>query len=116
MNLIDRDKLIEELKKEITPIPFVEENRDMFFHNSGYNCAITGAILLAEKQSQVNQLKPCSEGLPKKEGEYLCYMDNGCYEIVTYSKKYGWIFNYCVEEIIAWQPLPKSYEEKENVD
>ena len=37
---------LETLKKTITPI---EENRDLFYHDSGINGAITGAILEVEK-------------------------------------------------------------------
>jgi hypothetical protein len=46
---ISKSALIEALKQEIRLITPIEENHDMFYHDSGYNCAMVGARLLAEK-------------------------------------------------------------------
>lgn len=46
---IEREALIERVKTLITQIPLVEENRDMFYHDSGVNGAITRALLEVEK-------------------------------------------------------------------
>lgn len=44
-----KSALIEALKQEIRLITPIEENHDMFYHDSGYNCAMVVARLLAEK-------------------------------------------------------------------
>ena len=64
MRLIDADKLYEILKNDMVRIPFVEEDRDMFYHNSGYNCAMTGAYLEVEKQ-------PTIEAAPVVHGKWI---------------------------------------------
>lgn len=52
--LIDADRLRELLKDDWVQIPPVEENRDVFYHNSGYNCAAFRAYLLVDKQPTVD--------------------------------------------------------------
>lgn len=49
MRLIDGDRLFEIFKNGMIRIPSIEENRNMFYHNSGYNCAMTGAYIEVEK-------------------------------------------------------------------
>ena len=45
---IERETLLEKIKAHVVQIPIVEEDRDMFFHNSGFNCEVTGAVLEVE--------------------------------------------------------------------
>ena len=64
MRLIDGDRLYEILKNRMKQIPFVEEDRDMFYHQSGYNCAMTGAYIEVEKA-------PTIEAVPVVHGEWI---------------------------------------------
>ena len=52
--LIDADRLRELLKNDWVQITPIEENRDVFYHNSGYNCAAFRAYLLVDKQPTVD--------------------------------------------------------------
>ena len=109
MKPIDADRLIEELK--YTKIPFVEENRDMFFHNSGYNCAVAGAILLAKNQPQVNMWIPCKERLPKEHEEVYVTLINYTGERMTSVDVFeNGKFYHHSKNVIAWMPLPPKYE------
>ena len=131
MNLIDRDKLIEELKK----LKGDTTNRDYWV---GCLRTMLQVIFCIEKQPTVNQWIPCKERLPKENEEVLVTLDDGDLEVVEFSYKYKsfsngvrhgngetyWIArndvwyenNLYEQDVIAWQPLPKEYEEKENVD
>ena len=57
MRLIDADALYKRLKNDMRSIPLIEEDRDMFYHYSGYNCAMTGAYLEVEKQPTVDAVE-----------------------------------------------------------
>lgn len=65
---------------------------------------------------------PCSERLPEETGEYLTTskiyfvpdhvdeIDNYVgVKISHYSTRYGWLD----DEVIAWQPLPEQYKERD---
>jgi hypothetical protein len=52
---IRKSTLIEALKQEIRLITPIEENHDMFYHDSGYNCAMVGARLLVENQPTLDE-------------------------------------------------------------
>lgn len=115
--MIDEKKLIEELDKKYIQIPLVEENRDMFYHNSGYNCAIGNAIILAKKQPKVDKWIPVSERLPEKDGWYLVQYKRELLgglqiEVVGYDER-GFLGS--IDEVIAWQPLPEPYKEQSEV-
>ena len=65
---------------------------------------------------------PCSERLPEEYREYLVWWTDitrsQYYEIVEYEPSNGWIGDIpqAVEgkySVIAWQPLPEPYKEKE---
>lgn len=64
MRLIDGDRLYEIFKNGMNRIPFIEEDRDMFYHQSGYNCAMTGAYIEVEKA-------PTIEAVPVVHGEWM---------------------------------------------
>ena len=48
---IEREALLDRLKTHIKRITPIEESRDMFYHDSGVNGAVTGAVLEVEKAS-----------------------------------------------------------------
>ena len=108
MNLIDRDKLIEEIKKD-------------------KNINVIGEIMIRRllKQPVVNQWIPCKERLPKENNWYCItarykgtYTTDGCFwngtEWLTGTFESVKEFNDEIE-ILAWCELPKPYEEEENV-
>ena len=64
MRLIDGDRLYEIFKNGMKQIPFIEEDRDMFYHQSGYNCAMTGAYIEVEKA-------PTIEAIPVVHGDVI---------------------------------------------
>jgi hypothetical protein len=63
MRLIDADRLYNIFKNCVIRIPLVEEDRDLFYHNSGYNCAMTGAYIEVEKA-------PTIEAVPVVHGKW----------------------------------------------
>lgn len=56
-DLISRSALIEEAKRHIKLITPIEKDRDMFYHDSGYNCGIAWVELIANKLPTV-EAKP----------------------------------------------------------
>ena len=52
---ISKSALIHALENKYTSIPFIEKNYEMFYHNSGYNCAIGTAKLLVDKFPTVDE-------------------------------------------------------------
>ena len=70
MRLIDADRLHNIFKNGMNRIPFIEEDRDMFYHNSGYNCAMTGAYIEVEKA-------PTIEAAPVVKAEWKYYKKQG---------------------------------------
>ena len=65
---------------------------------------------------------PCSERLPEEYGEYIVWWTDitksKYYEIVEYEPSNGWIGDIpqAVEgkySVIAWQPLPEPYKERD---
>ncbi len=62
---------------------------------------------------------PVSERLPEESGEYLVTY-NGIATTLDYSNKYGWYyddgeeFTQFGDDVIAWMPLPPSYQGEEN--
>lgn len=60
---------------------------------------------------------PCSERLPAKPGHYLCSfnkpnrIDNIFVDLAYWTS--GRWYGYLANEIVAWMPLPKPYEVKE---
>lgn len=56
-DLISRSALMKRLKTQIKQITPIEESRDMFFHDSGVNGAITGAWLEAKNAPAVDAVE-----------------------------------------------------------
>lgn len=114
MSLINRDKLIERIKKEIKFANIILEGLGEELNRKFWEGVILekeDTIKRLEQEPTVNRWMPCAEMLPKKDGKYLCYVGDGNYAIGTYTKICGWMFGTYVEEVIAWQPLPPKYEE-----
>ena len=75
------------------------------------NTALDTVIEAAEETRWI----PCSERLPDKTGTYMTTVDYGKYGLATgqrfyHGKGLGWEDD-CV---IAWMPLPPSYQGEEN--
>lgn len=73
------------------------------FHNGNYARHIDMAIEALKAQRWI----PCSERLPEEEGGYLCTLENGMMMLSDYS--YG-RFHIVNPSVIAWMPLPPSYQ------
>lgn len=71
-------------------------------------------------QPKVGELIPCSERLPKHDGDYLIQAINDCEGIYmavsSYDSQYKSFSSDGVEDdnAIAWMDLPKMYEVREN--
>ena len=119
MKLIDADRLIEALEEEYQRLkPLLESGM--------VNDSIAEGFLHVEqiinwKMPQVNQWIPCKERLPKEnEVVIISTIDGVIVAILTHDcidKQYWELYNdisysWELEDVIAWQPLPKPYEEK----
>lgn len=81
MRLIDADKLYKKLKDDVVRIPYIEEDRDMFYHNSGYNCAMVAAYLEVEKQPTIEAVPVVHGEWVKEENTWVCSVcrkENAC--------------------------------------
>lgn len=67
---IERETLLEKIKAHVVQIPLVEEDRDMFFHNSGFNCEVTGAVLEVEHA-------PVADVVPVVHGRWIYHFIPG---------------------------------------
>ena len=102
MRLIDADELFEYVER-----PNI------------YDINVTDFQNIIDEQLTIEQSQwiPCRERLPLKEGNYIvsCINDNGC-EFVSDDYFYpsdseGGFFEAFGRIVIAWQPLPQTYEE-----
>ena len=120
MNLIDRDSLIRKLRS---------------YNGEGFKIqyVVKNIIKILEAEPTVNHWIPCKERLPKENEEVLVTLNDGDMEVVEFNYKYKsfsngvrhgngetcWIAhndvwyenNLYEQDVIAWQPLPKPYEE-----
>lgn len=100
-------------------------------HTLDFECSVGKTNAFNESISIVNELAeeynngwiPCSERLPNVGMTVLCYWkkynryDNTTsyyYTLMHRNEDYQWIsdFGMCNGDVIAWQPLPKSYQPK----
>lgn len=87
----EMDKVIEEIKKIITPQPKMEVNCDWI---------------------------PVSERLPEENKTVIVSTKYGVYPEAKYTKEYGWEWAYEagadywkeLEDVTAWMPLPERYK------
>lgn len=110
--MIDENKLIEVLKDKMLRMEFDERDES-------YNFGIDTAIYYVQTQPKVGEWIPCSDRLPKHDGDYLIQAINdyeGIYMAVSnYDSQYKSFSCDGVEDdnAIAWMDLPKMYEVKE---
>lgn len=114
--MIDEKKLIEELNRQKYILTFEDSNPI----DEGFNCGIDKAIQLVESQPKVGEWIPCSERLPEIAGVYrvTCLYDDKVYRVkddLFYSDRtWGYDNHHLNRKVIAWKPLEKHYEVKEN--
>ena len=119
MNLIDRDKLIKALEEEI------RAGNEYLKDNPNEKCeelylkGVRYALIVALSQPQVNQWIPCEERLPEYNELVIVCNIYGEIEMMRLFEDVEmhedvWlnVFENPYYNIIAWQPLPKPYEEK----
>lgn len=78
---IEREALLNRLKTKVKRITPIEESRDMFYHDSGVNGALTRAMLEAENAPAADvvpvvRCKDCRYSRGLNEKERLCVCDN----------------------------------------
>ena len=61
---------------------------------------------------------PCSKGLPKVNEKVLTTHENGMVQFATFTKNKNFVINYSdgdlyIIPVIAWQPLPEPYKERD---
>jgi hypothetical protein len=117
---IDKDRLIEELKKEIDSL----EKEYLTVFKTEFLDEMAGlhtAIKIINQQPTTDGWIPCSRELPRNDVNVFVTDADGnvfmaCYD-AQYDDRYGeWLENECVvENIVAWQPIiyPQPYKESE---
>lgn len=114
MMAIDEKKLIEELNRQKYILTFEDSN----LLDENFNSGIDKAIQLVESQPKVGEWIPVEERLPEIFENVLIYTKSGHYHIGAYfeERKRWWLGVYWedLDFILAWMPLPKPYEVKEN--
>lgn len=113
MNLIDRDKLIEEYARSIATslVLFGVNIGEKFESAMSMHYALEQAYLRGRVDESERMWMPCSEMLPKEDGRYLVTFSDGTVR-ECYFRGIDWLYE--INEgwhIIAWQPLPPKYEE-----
>ena len=104
MNIIDRDKLIEDLLNQ-------DEN-NIYVPWAMIKGFINDYVM---KQPTVNQWIPRKERLPEENEEVYVTLVNYTGERMTSVDVFeNGNFYHHSKKVIAWQSLPKPYEEKEN--
>ena len=106
------------LIKVITPI---EENRDMFYHDSGLNSGLSWGESIANKlpSVEVPTWIPCSERLPEETGEWhnviISFDNETTASGAWHDKELGFCLRYKdgwikATGVNAWMPLPEAYK------
>lgn len=120
--MIDEKKLIEELNRQKYILTFEDSNPI----DEGFNCGIDKAIQLVESQPKVGEWIPVEERLPEEQTDYKGIKRSYCSLVtvigygvsridIDYTVNGIWHLEEAntVLKVLAWQPLPKSYEVKE---
>lgn len=111
--MIDENKLIKVLKDEMLRMEFDERDES-------YNFGIDTAIFHVQAQPKVGEWISVEERLPKEAGVYrvTCLYDDKVYRVkddLFYSDRtWGYDNHHPNRKVIAWKPLEKPYEVKEN--
>ena len=109
--MIDEKKLIEELRKYADELGTVRGEIELAN-------GVLKAISIINEQPKVGEWIPCSERLPKHDGDYLIQAINDCEGIYmavsSYDSQYKSFSSDGVDDdnAIAWMDLPKMYEVK----
>ena len=121
-DLIDRDVLIDELKKIKFPcmLPSGAE------YLEGVQTAVTRISSVINDAPVVNRWIPCNERLPEREGRYLCslYYPVPPYHLLhpendTYIREVSIQYfdgKTFIASVVAWMPMPDDYEPSESQD
>lgn len=105
--MIDEKRLIEELRFQIN-------NCEKYGHSDIYvDLEMAKQWLRTFDKPKVGEWIPFNKKEPKEEGLYLCCFDDGFITTVEYEDG-DWILWADSGEVVAWQPLPESYEVKDN--
>lgn len=116
MRLIDADALESKLRTLIKRITPIEDSRDMFYHDSGINGAITGAILEVKKATTIDpeSLRPKGEWISvedKKPDRFLPVIvyepDFGVGEAEWDGRKFHWASDEGIAFATHWMSLPE---------
>ncbi|MCI6380173.1 MAG: DUF551 domain-containing protein [Erysipelotrichaceae bacterium] len=109
--MIDEKKLIEELRKYADELGTVRGEIELAN-------GVLKAISIINEQPKVGEWIPVEERLPEIFENVLIYTKSGHYHIGAYfeERKRWWLGVYWedLDFILAWMPLPKPYEVKEN--
>ena len=117
MRLIDKDKLMEKLE--------IAEDCDNCKHNHhSIYCGMGSEFVTAceaiceAPEVDIPHWIPCSERLPEEEDYYLVTKEDDIaysIDIALWNPHYHWSNNgfHKADKVIAWQPLPEPYQQKE---
>ena len=115
MRLIDTDALTQDLAKGFAGSCGGDATLEQIVNDD----TLADAIKTVEEQPTVDaepKWIPCSEKRPSKAGHYLCSFTkprriDKIFVGLAYWTGSRW-YGYRADEIIAWMPLPKPYEEE----
>ena len=92
---IEREALLNRLETHIRRITPIEESRDMFFHDSGLNAGVTGAVLEV-KNAPAADVAPVVHGRWEKASETMpIYRCSICNERNLFKNGDNVFSNYC---------------------
>lgn len=111
--MINEKELIKELRKYADELGTVRGEIELAN-------GVLKAIPIVKNQPKVGEWIPCSERLPEIAGVYrvTCLYDDKVYRVkddLFYSDRtWGYDNHHLNRKVIAWKPLEKPYEVKEN--
>ncbi len=106
INLISRNKLIEDIDKEVDGV-IVKDT-----YSKGKSAGLRKAKILAEEQPEANYGSgwiACEDMLPNTRNNILICQKDGYVSIGYYSQKFFDLNSTPFNTVIAWQPLPEPY-------
>lgn len=124
--MIDEKKLIEELASERTKA-YIAYEMEREYWDKGYKDGLEFALKKINEQPKVGEWIPVEDRLPNEEefeknycrnhwgAEFIVMIKGANKPTSLYYKEGVWFDdNNNDYDVIAWQPLPERYEEKEN--
>lgn len=108
------EKIIEKLEElqnyACFPTEWVNEEQSKI--HSYYANKLTEILKLTEQYN--NGWIPCSERLPEENSSVIvCFVHGAVTELAFYGGLFHGIYDYNTNVIIAWQPLPLPFRDKE---